>query len=31
VARSTVSQVRQAAGDIAGQVANEVVSGDRTE
>jgi Protein of unknown function (DUF3618) len=31
VARSTVTQVRQAAGDIAGQVANEVVSGDRTE
>jgi hypothetical protein len=29
MARSTVTQVRQAAGDIAGQVANEVVSGDK--
>jgi hypothetical protein len=29
--RNTVSQVRQAAGDIAGQAANEVVGGDRVE
>lgn len=31
VARSTVTEVRQAAGDIAGQVASEVVSGEKTE
>jgi len=31
VARSTVTEVRQAAGDIAGQVTSEVVSGEKTD